>query len=272
MRVLSGFLVFSVLFLAGCGREPLPVLPEGVQTLSGVLLPAELSLVRRGTHVLMHEGKEQYFVESSLVVLRNYEQRMVTLRGVLEPNVEPKLLPVLVVDSVVDVEETTRDWRIDPLSLTLSAPRDWEKSTGSTEVQFTAVGSPDPVLTISKDPLPAEVPFGESLVIDGRPAVRIINEQTGTQAVYVLREDHMLTLLFTPRGRADAEQLREGWLLLLSSLSLDASSSSASSSQAGTGSTAAGTPCGGPAGVLCPPGYYCEVSDTVEDIGVCERL
>ncbi len=46
------------------------VLPQGPQTLTGTLIPAELSLTRRGTHVLKVDGDDVAFVESAAVNLR----------------------------------------------------------------------------------------------------------------------------------------------------------------------------------------------------------
>lgn len=271
MRFLSGLFLVAVL-LASCGSGSATApLPDGVQTLSGVLLPAELSLVRRGTHVLVQGGVETYFVESPVVTLRHYEKRLVTLRGTLEPNVDEKFLPLLVVDSVVDVESTTRDWGIRQIDLSLTTPLTWQQRNEDGHVQF-FVGELDrPVLTLDEQNVPEEFPLGESIVVDGHPAVRIVNEQNGDQAVYVLRGNTMVTFLFTPRDYPERDILREEWLSVLSSVKFLSRDSTIERSM-GTGSTRSGTPCGGPAGVLCPEGFYCEVTDMEADIGVCQPL
>lgn len=271
MRFLSGLLLVAVLLVScGGGGEIVP-LPEGIQTLSGVLLPAELSLARRGTHVLVQNDTELYFVESPVVTLRNYERKLVTLRGILEPNIEQKLLPVLVVDSIVDVESTTREWGIRKIDLSLTTPKTWQQRNEEGQVQFFVEELDRPILTLDEQVSTGEFPLGESIVVDGHPAVRIANEQNGNQAVYVLRDDTMVTFLFAPRNHPNPERLREEWLSVLSSATF-LSRTNSSAGATGTGTTPPGTPCGGPAGVLCPSGFYCEVTDTEADIGTCRPL
>ncbi|KKW37599.1 hypothetical protein A2454_06810 [Candidatus Peribacteria bacterium RIFOXYC2_FULL_55_14] len=272
MKFFPGLLLVAV-FLASCegGGPERPPLPEGIQTFSGVLLPTELSLVRRGTHVLMQGEKELYFVESTVVTLRNYERKMVTLRGTLEPNVDSKLLPVFVVDSIVDIESTTRDWGIRQLDLSLTTPLSWQQRNEGGQVQFFAEGMERPVLTIDEGPAPGETSLGESLVVDGFPGVRIVNEQNGNQAVYVLREEMMVTFLFTPRDYPNPEKLREEWVSVLASVQF-LSRAESSEAVTGTGAVGPAKPCGGPAGVLCPAGFFCEVTDMETDSGTCQPL
>ena len=257
--------------LVSCSRDIPTPLPQGVQTISGLLLPAELSMVRRGTHVLTQNGEELYFVESSLITLRAYERKIVTLRGTLEHNVDDKLLPLLIVDSVVDSESTVQEKDISHLRLSLSVPKNWTYSYEGGTSFFFVPESSDPVLVLSEQDAPEEFPFGVSIVVDGSPAVRIINEQTGTQAVYVRHGERMLTLLFTAGRSEHAETLREEWLSVLASIELHEKNLPPTDTPTGTGATA-GMPCGGPAGVLCPAGQYCEVTDTERDIGTCRGL
>jgi hypothetical protein len=128
--------------------------------MTGVLLPAPLSTLRRGTHQLMEGGETLTFVESFTVNLRSFEGKRVMVRGTFEPNSDPSLLPVLVAKEVVTIGEDR-----------------------------------------------------------------------------------------------------------------EASSSSSSSSTAQTGSGAIiGKPCGGTAGILCPPGEYCEISNFKENIGRCRKI
>ena len=71
-----------------CAREELPPLPEGIQTIEGLLKPAGLSTIRRGTHVIEIDGEDTYYAESTVVPLRTYQGKHVTLRGTLEHNVD----------------------------------------------------------------------------------------------------------------------------------------------------------------------------------------
>ncbi|PIR53504.1 hypothetical protein COU76_00815 [Candidatus Peregrinibacteria bacterium CG10_big_fil_rev_8_21_14_0_10_49_10] len=268
------FLLLSFLFLLpACGSktEPLPPpLPEGILTLSGTILPAELSLVRRGTHVLVQDGIRLTFLESPVVTLRNYEQDTVTLRGTLEHNVDPSLLPVFVVDSIVNVESTTRDWGIRQIDLTLTTPRTWQQRNTDGDVHFFVEGVAQPILTLDEQPSTGEMPLGESIVVDGHPAVRIVNERNGNQAVYILRGTNMVTMLFTPREYPEPQLLRDEWLSVLSSVQFD-TVIPPEVEHSGTGSVT-DTPCGGPAGILCPAGSYCEVQNEEMDAGVCRAL
>jgi len=262
-------LVAFILTSCGGSGDELSPLPEGIQTLSGVLLPTKLSLVRRGTHVLVQGEDETYFVESSVITLRKYEKKVVTLRGVIEPNIDPKILPVLVVDSIVDVESTTRDWGIRQIDLALTSPRTWQQRNQDGQVQFFVDGLEKPVLTLDEELYAGEFPLGESIVVDGNPAVRIVNESNGNQAVYVHHGNKIVTFLFTPREHPDPQTLRDEWLSVLSSVEFGSSSYSMETTNTGS---LTGTPCGGPAGILCPEGSYCEVTDTENDIGVCRPL
>src|SRR3989344_8010740 len=272
MRFLPGLLLAAV-FLASCegGGSVNTPLQEGIQTFSGVLLPTELSLVRRGTHVLMQGEKELYFVESAVVTLRNYERKMVTLRGILEPNVDSKLLPVFVVDSIVDVESTTRDWGIRQLDLSITTPLSWQQRDEGGQVQFFTESMERSVLTIEEGLAPGETPLGESLVVDGFPGVRIFNEHSGNQAVYILREETMVTFLFTPRDHPDPEKLREEWVSVLASVQF-LSRAESSEAATGTGTVGPAKPCGGSAGVLCPARFFCEITDMETDSGTCQPL
>lgn len=116
----------------GCSApiEHIP-LPQGIQEVSGYLAPAELSLVRRGTHLLLKEGRERYLVESKHIALRPFEGKEVMVRGLLESNVDPTFLPVLVVQ---EIEEKSDPWKkvsIEPLGLTLDIPPIMSQSSSS---------------------------------------------------------------------------------------------------------------------------------------------
>ncbi len=258
------------LLLVACGtEEPLAPLPEGIQTLSGVILPTELSLVRRGTHVLTRDEEEVYFLESPLVTLRNYEQKIVTVRGVIESNIDATFLPVFIVDSVVDVESTTRDWGVRQIDLSLTTPRTWQQRNTEGQVQFFVEGVEQPILTLDEQKFSGELPVGVSIVVDGNPAVQIVNEENGNQAVYVLRGNSIVTFLFTPRSISNLQALRSEWLSVLSSVEFGADTPTDVVS--GTGAIS-GPSCGGFSGILCPEGSYCEVVDTETDVGVCKSL
>jgi len=89
----AAFAVALVLVLALHRSAPLP---QGVQTLTGVFRPAELSRVRRGTHTFEQDGRVLYYAESNVVNLRRYEGKEVVASGTLEANTDSRSLPVLI--------------------------------------------------------------------------------------------------------------------------------------------------------------------------------
>ncbi|MDD5623269.1 MAG: hypothetical protein PHI23_01000 [Candidatus Peribacteraceae bacterium] len=266
-------LVFSSLGLTACGEKPLPPpLPAGEQTVSGVLLPAEISLLRRGTHVLRVQGKETYFVESSVVNLRSLEQREVVLKGTLEENTDPEMLPVLVVRELVSSVDRTRAWDLPSLGLSFRAPLSWKMTEEGRQVQFSLEGQEKPILILSKEkceefPPPPGVPD----VIAGYRAERTGNAENGDERMEVLVEGTLYTFLFTPGNTEKTSELTSDLRGVFASLAFHrgGSGSSMSSQQTGSG---AGIPCGGPAGILCPAGQYCSITDFQENIGHCRPV
>jgi len=79
--------------LTSCRERPIVQLPKGEQTVTGLIRAAPLSLTRRGTHVVVRDGKEWFFAESSGVTLSQFEGQEVTLTGVFELNIDPHDLP-----------------------------------------------------------------------------------------------------------------------------------------------------------------------------------
>lgn len=262
----------AVVALAGCGSEDVPI-PEGPQTLSGSLMPAAISLARRGTHILTLADQTQVYVESPIVNLRRYAGRSLTVRGTYEANLEPSLPPVLVVQEVLQAEDVSRTWSSEDLRITLQIPSAWGVMEEHEQVQFLPSGSLEPVVSISLSAEP--LPVGTPIVVDQRKAVRAIDPTTGRQTVIVDRGTDRVILTFTPESyMGDQEALRTEWLSLLQTIDLldaPAGSSAASAVPTGTGSTS-GAPCGGSAGVLCPAGHYCAITDTTNNIGVCTKL
>ena len=268
-RLLLCFLAVS---LSACQEPDIPApLPLGEQTIQGILRPAELSIVRRGTHVLEIEGTEKYFAESTVVNLRGYEQKLVTLRGTLETNIELDAYPVLVVDSVVDVESSTTDWYIGFLDLTITTPRTWSQKASRTTAHFFIEDVSElPVLTLSQE-AGVLLPEGTSVVVDGHPAIRITDEQMGSQTITVQRNDKLLMLIFSPRFGMDMTKIKSDWLSALQSIDLTESTDRIDTPTTSTGSTRR-KPCGGIAGILCDSGYYCEITNIVENIGSCKKV
>lgn len=280
MRSVSLFLLplcVLGLLLAGCGKD-FSDLPTGIQTVEGKLKPAELSRVRRGTHVIEIDGDDEYYAESSVVPLRAYQGKNVTLRGTFAPNVDDSYLPVLVVDSILDVEETAEEHVLEDLTVTLQAPILWKPRKVDESVEFT-MGDMGPVILTIQNEKTDELPEGgEPIVVGTKRAVRMKDALTGNEIITVQRSSTMVTVFTLSPNVEDVEpeEFASDWFDVLQSVSFQGTPGSgmgagaASSGAGGTNTSAAtGTPCGGPAGILCPSGMYCEITNFSENIGRC---
>jgi hypothetical protein len=270
-----------------------------------MLEAAPLSLTRRGTHALKRNGETLYFVESSAVNLRIYEGDEVTLDGSLEANTEKDALPVLVVTRVLkSTNEDVRSWSMPDLQLTFSVPSDWKGQITGDTARFREEGVTFPRLQVfvrDQAMLPFEFSSiklrdgtaGLSLtpvVIDGRRGARIENKDEKTVQIFMERIIRTTTTLDVARTQAIVFSFSSGDESKIDPLMmehiLDSIQFTAGSdrSTAGSGSSISddgmmqgsgsmlGKPCGGPAGILCPSGFYCEVTDPAIDIGSCRRL
>ncbi len=263
----SGFFL-----LQGCSPAGQNI-PEGVQTLSGALQPVDLSLVRRGTHVLLQDGKQIYYVESSVVNLRTYEGMDVLVKGTVEANSNESYLPVLVATEIKENVAPSRDEELYLLNLGLKVPLDWVAQEFDDGVSYSRTVAGPSVLKLYKSTM-AYLPGGTPLVIGGERAVRLQKAGSGSVLLHVQHGKDFFTISYTPEeGMGDADLLR----VLKSIVFTNKSSSSFSSASgsvvvpSGTGSQA-GMPCGGEAGILCPAGSYCGITDTATGIGHCVLL
>lgn len=280
-QLLGLTLVTALFVFTSCTKnEPeVEALPEGVQTLTGTLLSTDLSLLRRGTHVIRIDGEEVYYVESSQVNLRRYEQKQIVIQGTLEENADPQYLPVLVATNVLDVlEEEWKSWNFPTLKLSLETPEDWRGIERGGRVGFRVPEWNNPIFSIDTEE-DLEVVGGTPIVLDAKRAVRIVDEETGFQKVILEQPDEsFLVFSFTPGEHPQASELREHWLKILQSVDFkDAGIAPSSEASSGSGSDATssesiGQPCGGTAGILCPTGLYCDVTDLEENIGTCQKL
>ena len=265
-----------ILLLAGCTPKPeLPTLPEGPQTLTGTVVPTTISTSRRGTHVLKASGEDIAYLESSTVNLREFQGRSTALRGHFEHNIDREDLPVLVVESVVSSEESVRPWSSSSLSLTAEVPTRCGVSGTGAAVAFIPVGSLHPVVGLAfKANTP--MPSGITLTVGGAKAIRFLDELSGEQRIAVERSGGYLEIAFTPQREDDLSSARAEWLAFLRSLKISGAVSAGGSSRAAVSSASSGTrdgqPCGGLAGILCPAGFYCAITDLEQNIGVCRTI
>jgi hypothetical protein len=253
---------------------------------------AELVLGRRGTHLLLQQEKPVTYVESSVVNLRAQEGREVELQGIYEPNTDRHTsLPVLVVQKILSGGEAEkRAESLPSLGITLSVPRAWTAKKETDRARFSASGSALTILDIRKQQNDevssllgkASSSASPALTIGGHTAATVLREQQLTFAAFVQipasvsADAYTLSFTFALDTRTPVQQQVDDALAILRTVKFSVSSSSARSAPAASASSidpaAKGKPCGGPAGILCPGGYYCQITEVGGDIGKCTRL
>ena len=264
-------LVVSTVLLSSCGGGVLPPLPSGEQTVTGILKAAELSAVRRGSHIIEQEGVDVYYAESSLINLREYQGKRVTLRGVFEHNTNPEDLAVLVAETIVDIEETSEEHILSVIGVTITTPVQWKLVKREGKYQFhLEEEDADALLVVWQESGELLPDGGVPIVVDATRATRLVDDLSGTHIVAVKRKGKILNLRFSPGTRANADRLHEDFIEVLKSIELKSSSTGGIDPSFGTGSL--GTPCGGPAGILCPEGSFCDVQSFDDGVGKCRKL
>jgi hypothetical protein len=253
--------------LVSCKGHPITEIPEGEQTLTGVLLPVPISLSRRGTHALLQNGEEVSLVESSAVNLRQIEGIDVVVTGHFERNTDPDALPVLVASGVTLVNLQMRTWPLPAQGISLETPTSWSPTYFPDGVQFSQTGS-NVFLAVSTGAL-SPLPATGRMTVGGRPAALVTS--SGAQTLYVHNGSSMLQMEFAASiAGGDTLVMR-----IIRSVRFAGPSSASSAPRTGTGSATSsvtGIPCGGAAGVLCPSGQYCEITDSATNIGRCRTV
>lgn len=256
----------AVLAIRSCTSDPVTVIPEGAQTLTGVLLPVPISISRRGTHALMQDGHQTALVESTTVNLRTVEGVDVVVTGHFERNTDPYASPVLIASGVTLVTLDMRTWQIPIQKITLDVPVSWNPAFFPEGARFTETGG-TVFLAVSTSALTSLPGTAPRISAGGRPAVLV--HGTGAETLYVQNGSSIFTLEF-----ADTPLVNDALITRIIHTLRFSTSSSSPATAVGSGSTAsaAGIPCGGAAGVLCPAGQYCEITDSVSNIGRCRAV
>lgn len=295
-------LLLGVLFLTACEKAEIP-LPQGVQVVRGYLQPVPFSLKRRGTHALYtgSGGTMIVYAESTGVNLRLLEGQDVELEGVFEKNSEVGALPVLVVGKILaGSDEQMRPWAIPALGLSVNLPKSWKGSIKGGSATFTASGFTMPVLTITArktaraasgqpvyGPLPVSSP-GELLVVGLRKALADVDAASEAWVVRVAPSPSGTSETIFTFALQSASPVASQVLLyrnILKTVEFKAATMSAASSatssipQSGSSASATsgsraggeGSVCGGVAGILCPKGLFCKITDAVSESGVCTK-
>lgn len=271
-------LVLSILslFLLSCGEKPPPPppLPQGEQTVSGLLLSTEITLYRRGTHVLKKDGKDLCLVESQSVNLRSFENKEVELKGTYDYNTDPLLLPVLVVREAKLIEQDTKEVSVSSFGFFCRTPSAWAKTESTGMVQFILAGNTEPIVTVQRKK-ETTLPTGAPFLIDGKHAVRTVDVTTKAETVSMINGESLITFSFAP-GSKPSDSLKAQWSSFLDSIHFStdegSSGSTSVSDTSSSSSSADGSPCGGAAGILCPAGEYCAITDIKENIGKCRKM
>lgn len=251
--------------LSSCKQKPVD-LPTGTQTLTGILLPVPFALDRRGTHQLTVQGAPVYLVESARVNLRTLEGMAVVVSGHVERNIDPNALPVLVASGVTMINPLFRTWDVPQFKVSLDVPPEWNPSFFPDGVRFSETGGS---VKLSLHPsLAATLPPGDFMQIGGRTAVR--TTATGSETIFVQNGSS----IFAIQHYLDDPSTSTTFPLVLRSIRFSRSSamSAGSSVSMGTGTTVTGNPCGGVAGILCPSGQFCEITDMASNSGRCKPL
>lgn len=261
--------------LSACSKRSTEnAIQVGPITATGTLIPAEVSLVRRGSHALVIEGKSRYFVESKTENLREYEGRIVSVRGTLEQNTKKGDLPFIIAESISSNVggEGLRIWNIPALNLRVTTPEPWKGKIQGSTASFGLEGEANPLLTI-RLMSGTTLPKGSSFYVKNRPAVKTEPESSTVQEIYVLERSTILQIHFDPSTQKSITSADEARVLtaefdrVLSELSF-LTDTKLKSLTTGSGSH---TACGGPAGILCETGFYCDVGQGTEGIGICKK-
>lgn len=137
----SSIMFVLLIALTACSRV-ITTIPVGIQTMTGVLLPTEISIIRRGTHTLTLPVGERYYVESKAVNLSRHEGQTVAVRGVIEPNADAASAPVLVTESVTPFAfAEARLVTLPALGVTLRVPKGWREDIQGSSARFSESGS-----------------------------------------------------------------------------------------------------------------------------------
>lgn len=286
--------IAGAVILGACSRAPaaFPV-PVGEQTMTGVLVQTNIGLLKRGTHLLktmpsatsLPSGERpiedpersrrsegfndgNILLESATANLSAFENRAVSVQGVFEQNSDPALPPVLVVSRVTPVQEETQAIRIPSLDLSCAIPAGWTHAQEGTATRiYTEEITGEPLITLTADASITALPQGTPFMIDGHHAIRSADITAGSERVTIDAGTRFIVLRFRPPPVQDQVLLRAQWLTFLTSIRFTGDSA-ASVPSAGSGAVS-GVPCGGTAGILCPAGEYCAITDRVENIGKC---
>lgn len=277
-KTLSTFLFAGILLsLSACTKTPLNLPPLGPISATGTLIPAEVSLLRRGTHILMVNGKKMYYVESKTEDLISKEGQIVHVKGMAESNTTSSDLPVIVLETLESVQGDAglKIWNIPALDIRLQAPVSWTATIQNGAASFSLPTETVPILVIKasdSDSLPAN---GTHTYQGGHRAVRddgIVG--AGKTDIFLEGKEEVLHLHFDSSVQKSLEGEEERKLVVSEfEYVLDSIKFLSDKEALSTGSgNSISTSCGGEGNVLCPQGSFCNVTDPQSNSGKCRSI
>ena len=277
-KTLSSLLFAGLLFsVSACQKTTINHSPLGPVSATGTLIPAEVSLLRRGSHLLLIDGKQTYYVESKTENLVQVEGQTVHVEGIAEANTSNGDLPVLVLSKLTSVKGETglHVWNVPALDIQLQAPTTWGASIQKNVVSFLLPGEQTPLLIINLSESGSLPTAGNHYYLSGHRAVRIdAAEGAGKTDVFVEGKEAILHLHFDVSTQKSIVRMEDG-KLLQSEFEFILNSVKFISDKKGTATGSGDTfsiPCGGEANVLCPQGSFCDIADQDAKIGKCRLL
>jgi len=262
----------TILLLSSCKKQA-PIVQYGPATATGTLIKAGQSLVRRGTHKLMINGSMAYYVESRKENLSDYEGQTVSVEGILEPNATSEDEAVLVVERIKGLDQNIdlRRFEVPELNLRIGIPASWKGSIKDHVAQFMMSDETNPLLTIRRMSGSTLPPGGTALYIKNRRTTRI-DQSGGVVEIYILDKDTVILFRLDPSTQKmivtkdNADIVMAQFERSLSTISF-LSDKEVTVQTTGTGS---GLTCGGHEGILCPEGYFCNVTNVELRSGQCK--
>ena len=259
----------SIILLAGCTETRANQSALGPVSATGTLIRSDISLVRRGTHLLIIKNEKMYYVESKKENLGALEGQNVYIEGIAEKNTTNNELPVLVAEKVSPIENNQKKhiWEIPALGIVISTPENWKATLQKNIASFSLPEENTPVLVIQMSS-GRTLPIGNNIFIANRRGVQISDVEGKKKDIFVEGKNGIIHLHFDWNMTTiseDTEMPESQYADIIASLSFQKTTDS-TITKTGTG---AAMLCGGYSGILCQEGYFCNVTNAETRIGTC---
>ncbi len=276
MKKILVFFTFSSLLFVACQKNPVNQLPLGPITATGTLIPAEVSLLRRGTHILLIKGQKTYYVESKTEDLVSREGQTVYVEGIAENNTSKDDHPVLVLQSLQSVkgDPGLKVWNIPALDIRLQAPIAWTASIQKSVASFSLPEETSPLLTVSISGSGSLPSGGSHYYLSGRRTARIDDASGDKSDVFIEEKEYILHLHLDLSSQESIVNIDDRKLLMSQFDYILNSIKFLSDREAGSSSSedSIAVQCGGEANIVCPEGSFCDVTDLETKVGRCRSF